>query len=189
MPLYIPPIVVVGRAKAGGTTHYMVPGVELSATGTVAIAANVLRYEPFITNTTITIDQLALEVTTASAGGTTLRMGIYNADTDWQPTSLIVDAGTVAADSLGVKTASISQTLSPGRYLKVINSDSTPTLRTGRGGSALLGAQSTLTSAPFFTPSVATAYAAFTAAGVAWTTLITSGSPPVHYVFCRVSVP
>src|SRR6188508_2823782 len=106
MPYYPSNIVVPeGRIKTGSTYSYMIPGVETIAGGTVALTANQIRYEPFIVNSTITLDQLICEITTNSAGGTTVRVGIYAANTDWQPTTLIVDAGTLDASANAIKIA------------------------------------------------------------------------------------
>jgi hypothetical protein len=43
-------------------------------------------------------------------------MGIYNADANYQPTTLLLDAGTVSAATTGLKEITISQSLSPGVY-------------------------------------------------------------------------
>jgi hypothetical protein len=178
-----------GRVVAGGTTHFSLPGVEMTNVGTAVISAGVVRYAPILVETAITIDQLAIEVTAAGAANTTARLGIYRAGLDWQPTDLVVDAGTVAVDSTGVKTAAVDTTLLPGRYLLAVNSDGTPTLRTARGGSRYTGAIATLGASLVLGALTASqSYAAFpssgTAYGVAGATL-----GAIHYIWLRVSVP
>lgn len=181
----------VGRANAGGTVQYSLPGVAISAGGTLALSANQVRYFPILVDTTITIDQFGLEVTAAGAAATTLRMGLYSADTDWQPTSLILDAGTVAADSLGVKTLSPTAfSLAPGRYVLAINTDGAPTVRTVRGGfrSGLvvigLGTNIVLN----FLRGVQ-AYAAFPSTGTAYSTAGGGTNAFDYPIFLRLSVP
>lgn len=182
--------VPLGRAKAGGVSFMSVPGVEGQSSTTFAITNNQVRYELFFVATQITLDQLVIEVTTNAGAGTTARLGIYNCDTDLQPTTLILDAGTVAVDANAVKTISINQTLSPGRYLFATNSDATPTLRAVRGGSMLWGYSQNLGAGTFIaTPNAVQAYGAFPATGTVWTNAGTSSAPPIHTVFCRVSTP
>lgn len=182
--------VVSGRLSLGGTTYFSLPGVEPTTVTTFAMAANQVRYAPILVITPITIDQLAIEVTSAGAGGTTARLGIYNADTSWQPTTLVVDAGTVAVDSTGVKTAGISTTLQPGRYLTAINTDGAPTVRTVRGGAHYMGLNTSLGASSFNISMLATqTYAAFPATATAPTTVGSGGNPFQHYVVLRVSTP
>jgi hypothetical protein len=64
---------------------------------------------------TQTFDRIAVNVTTATASQTA-RLGIYTAGTNGLPSVLVLDAGTVACDTTGFKEATISQSLSPGRY-------------------------------------------------------------------------
>lgn len=170
----------------------VVPGIEGTSVATYAMGANSIRYTPWYLATSITLDRLVVEITTAGAAGKVLRLGIYNANTNWQPTSLVLDAGTVAADSLGVKTITINQALAAGRYMACAYSDGAPTLRSIKGGSRYFGLSSTLTSTPFLglprsfvgsygvLPDPASPAASFDVA---------SSTPPDCFVFCRVSTP
>lgn len=178
-----------GRPKTGATIPYTIPGVEMLSTNTFAIGTNTVRYNPMFVSTPITLDQIAIEVTSAGAGGTTARLGIYHADADWQPTALVVDAGTVAVDSTGVKTASINTTLQPGRYLLAFNASGAPTLRTRAGATRYMGSPAALGTAFTGTMSKALAYAAFTDPGTAWDTTLTSGSGFICFIFVRVATP
>jgi hypothetical protein len=94
------------------------------------LTVNRLYYEPFQLKVTTTIKKLAMQIQTAGAAGTHIRLGIYNADTSWQPTSLVIDAGTVTADIGGVKVITLSPniTLTPGNYLSCFVSDGTPVM-------------------------------------------------------------
>jgi len=138
--------------------------------------------------TQITIDQLLLEVTTAVAGS--IRLGIYSADTDWQPVALILDAGTVDCSTTGVKSISINQTLSPGRYLLVLVSDVGPTVRVVRGGNRYAGLNTAIGTSAM----IMSLYRAFTFAPLPdppsdWDTIYTSSYPFNHAVLVRVATP
>ena len=161
--------------------------MEPSAVATFALTAGQMRYEPIYVTTPLTIDQIACEVTSAGAGGTTIRMGIFTADTDLQPTGLVVDGGTVAADgATGMRSVSVSVTLTPGRYLMALNTDSTATMRSLRGGSMLSGFGTTLGTSPWINLVVTLAYAAFSGPGTAWTAPAASSAPPNHILVVRV---
>ena len=87
------------------------------ATATVTVGVRFLRATPFYGPNVggITVTSLNIEITGASAGGGLARLGIY-ADKDGRPGAIILDAGTVAIDSTGAKTLSISQFLRQGWY-------------------------------------------------------------------------
>jgi hypothetical protein len=183
--------VAQGRAKIGATTYYSIPGVVVTAIATTTVAQDTIRYTPILIPTTVTLDQLAIEVSTASGtGGSTARMGLYNADTDWQPTTLVVDGGTVATDSTGVKTASISQQLSPGRYLLAINASVNVACRAFRSGIPGNTLADSLGGSAFLSNlRVASAYAAFAGTGVVANAASSSSTPMEYVIVCRTSVP
>jgi hypothetical protein len=67
---------------------------------------------PIFISEDMTIDRIAVEVTTAAATST-VRLGLYSS-TDNVPSALIADFGTVASDTTGVKEKTISQAVSKG---------------------------------------------------------------------------
>lgn len=74
-----------------------------------------------------TFTQLAMGV--SATGGTVARLGIYNVNSVGQPTTLILDAGTVDTSAgTGNKTIAISQVLDPGLYSFAYLGDGTPTI-------------------------------------------------------------
>lgn len=82
---------------------------------------------PMPVHKTMIIDQIAVEVTTAGAVGSTLRFGIYNGDaTTVVPTTLVVDSGDISAASIGVKTFTPGSpiTLTPGLYFTAFSTSS-----------------------------------------------------------------
>lgn len=180
-----------GRAViSGGATQLSLPGVIGVNQSTLALTANQDRYFLIKVETTLTLDQLVIEVTSAGTGGTSARLGIYNCDRDRQPTSLVLDAGTVAVDSTGVKSISISQQLTPGLYLFVMNSDGAPTLRSVRGTIPTIDLVDVLGATIFRQIYRANrAYAAFPATGAAWTVSGQSVTPFEYLMFCRISTP
>ena len=82
---------------------------------------------PFPVHKTLVIDQIAVEVTSAGAVGSTLRFGIYNGDaTTVVPTTLVVDSGDISAATIGVKTFTpgTAITLTPGLYFTAFTTSS-----------------------------------------------------------------
>ncbi len=103
---------------------------NLTSVGTgIALTADTLYSVPLIVARAITVDRIACEVTTAGAASTAARLGIYNNGTNLHPGALLLDAGTVAVDSTGVKAITINQALSKGIYHLAIISDGAPSAR------------------------------------------------------------
>lgn len=85
-----------------------------TTTPTVGLLALVPLWVP----RAVTIDRVGVEVTTLAASGTA-RVGIYNADANDLPTTLLLEATAAAqldCSTTGVKESTISQALSPGLY-------------------------------------------------------------------------
>ena len=83
---------------------------------------------PLPVHATMTIDQIAVEVTSAAAAGVNLRFGIYNGDTTTVvPTTLVVDSGNISASTIGVKTYTPASpiVLTPGLYFTAFSTDAT----------------------------------------------------------------
>lgn len=184
--------VAVGRALASGVTFGSVPGAQGAAVGGAQVqTAGRLMYAPWLVKTDITLDRLAIEVTTAVAASNA-RLGIYNADTSWQPTTLVLDAGTVSCATTGIKTLTINQALPAGRYLAVHNVDTAGiSLRTIVASHEMTGidmSTSSFQNTAFWY--VASAYAAFAGSGVAWTSYLASTNQgQQHNILARVSAP
>jgi len=102
---------------------------------TGAPSANNLRVIPFITEKLITIDQMAIMVTTA-ASGSYARIGIYRDNGNNYPGALVVEATSVTPISTGpptgvkIATNGLPVTLEPGLYWLAIVGSAAPTLRT-----------------------------------------------------------
>jgi hypothetical protein len=180
-----------GRAN-DGTSRLSMPGADGTSGSTITVLANTIYYTPWYVVTDITIDQIVIGVSTAGVASTNARLGIYNADTSWQPTTLVLDAGVVSVASTGAKAISISQVLPAGRYQACLVSDGAPVLRGALRGSRFYGyATSIGTSASIFTATLqaALAYGALPTPAGAATFQPAVTSVPISTVFCRVSTP
>lgn len=179
-----------GRPRDATTTYLTIPGVDgLSLSGTFGIAANTLYHECIYVSTNITVDQILIEVTTLAAGASA-RLGIYTADRDWQPVSLVLDAGTVSVASIGVKSIAINQVLPAGKYLLVMVSDGAPSLRRWAGSQRYSGWLTTLGAAGWISLLTrAFTYATLPDPPSDWDTATGGSIPLSHFIFLRVSVP
>ena len=112
------------------TGNYFLPWPVNTQSG-VALVANRLWAMPLLVARALTIDRLAIHVSTAGAASTVARLGIYNNGTNNYPGTLLLDGGTVAVDSTGVKELSLasSQALTKGLYWLALVLDGAPTLR------------------------------------------------------------
>jgi hypothetical protein len=85
------------------------------ATATATTAYQNMRLIPFYVPESTTFTRIAVRVSTG-VGGSVYRMGIYSSDSNDEPSSLVLDAGTVSTPGAGSYAITISQTLSAGLY-------------------------------------------------------------------------
>ncbi len=186
--------VAEGR-PATGTVNYSLPGAGFTGASTEANVANTLYYMPIMTRTTITLDRIAIQVSSSSVTtGSTARLGIYEATINWQPDALIVDAGTVAIDSTGIKALTIAETLVAGRYLLVYIADQSDVVyREMQAIAPFSGIAPTAFVAPIIELSIASqasAHPALPDPGTDWVSAAGSASIAFRYiVVVRVSSP
>ncbi len=84
----------------------------VASTTTVVPTASELRLLPLYVPVPRSIDRVGCNVSTAGTAGHVARLGVYNADpTSGLPTTVLVDAGTVAVDTTGMKEVVVSATL------------------------------------------------------------------------------
>ena len=117
-----------------GEYHVFLPYTLVNNSGVLTV--DILYTAPAVIPRQLTVDRIAVQVTTAAAAGKKARLGIYRDGTNLYPGSLVLDAGEVAVDSTGVKTITINQTLGKGNYWLVVVSDGAPTLRFSTGVAA-----------------------------------------------------
>jgi hypothetical protein len=82
--------------------------------GTVVPGEAAIIFSPLMAPATTSIDRIGIEVTSAGTASVSVcRLGIW-ADSGGAPGTLVLDAGTVATDSTGLKEITISQALTLG---------------------------------------------------------------------------
>lgn len=176
------------RAK-GSTLNrwYSASGTGI-APSAASFSINTLRAIPVVMGKTTTIDQMAINVTVLGASSNA-RVGIYADNGNLYPGALIVDAGSIATATTGVKTftTGLPITLLPGLYwLAIVGNGTAPTIRSlaPTGVATVLGLDSALGTAFGTSWTVAFTFATlpstFTAGGTVF-----SGAPPA--VFFRQS--
>lgn len=100
------------------------------ARSTVALADGTASAVCFWVSSSQTFDRIGCEVTTVGAAACVVRLGIYADNGSGIPGARVLDAGTVAGDSLGAKEITISQVLPAGLYwLVTANQGGAPTVR------------------------------------------------------------
>jgi len=98
--------------------RWYTPSNNALSIGSLGNLANSIRFSPFIVEKDIIISQLGIAVVTTATAGNTCRVGIYsnNASTN-QPSTRLVDSGTLALDSTGTKSVTgLSVSLTKGLY-------------------------------------------------------------------------
>jgi hypothetical protein len=177
--------------ESGGTRYCGLPGVQFSTAATRAHSTGQIRYYPLDVRSAITLTGLRFEVTTAPAADGNTRVGLYAADTDWQPTTAapIFDVGVpVATGFVGVKTATVTGTLQPGRYLLATAVDQAMTLRAFRGGAS--SALPALGASPFVEFVLAfTGYGPMPTPGARWSGSAATNTGTSHAVLLEWSTP
>lgn len=96
---------------------YVFPISSTSTSTSSTLTSGTLRLSPFYNPQTLSITRIGLEVNTAGDSTSVVRLGIYN-DNNCKPSSLVLDAGTVAANVAGIPEVILGSTLSlpPGWY-------------------------------------------------------------------------
>jgi len=90
----------------------------LSGTGGTGVqSTGWLMLSPLWIDKTCIVGGIGAELTTAGTTGAVARLGIYNSSSEYMPTTLLVDAGTVSATgTAGFKEATLNVVLDPGFY-------------------------------------------------------------------------
>jgi hypothetical protein len=181
-----------GRPKSA-TTFYSLPGVWVNPvdSGSHAPTVGTDYYSPIYIDTPIVIDTLVAQVTVLAAGN--MRMGLYRADTNWQPIGgPLTDSGDISTNTTGIKTFTPGTPilLERGRYLTVFNHSVAATFKAARGYPPGVFAFNTATDIATIGTRwrVTRAYAAFPTPGTAWDTT-TSDTNMDQMIFLRISTP
>ena len=164
---------------------YGMPNAQWSTTGTASTSANQTLYSPFEVIAPISVDMFIAETTVAASAGT-MRVGIFTADANLQPTGTCLAQGTIPyTTTLGVYTKQITPlTLQPGRYLVAFNVTTSSTWRRLAGGISfspqILGAN-TFSSRVYYAETMSGDY---TTANP-WTVKVDGVTPHVHTALLR----
>jgi hypothetical protein len=174
------------RIGATADRWYCAGKLNNAALSTGAPTANVLRAVPFIVPYNTTLDRIAINVTTLTAGNQ--RLGIFSDDGNCHPGARLLDAGVVTTGTTGVKSITISQAVAAGTLLWLVSvGDAAPTVRSlpVTGAMDILGMDNTLGTAGGIGWSVAYTYAALPATWPGSDAVITAD--PVPAIFVRAS--
>lgn len=93
--------------------YYRVPNGSIT---TATVTAGTLSATPKFVPSTVSIDRLGMEVSTAGDAGSKVRLGIYADDGTLRPGALVLDAGTINGDSNTRQDITVSATLQRGWY-------------------------------------------------------------------------
>lgn len=125
-----------GTARFDGGTNrdYRILGdAFINTLSTITPSTNRWFFEPYLVTEEISLNRVAVEVTTAGAAGKLMRLSLYTADDYWQPNTLVQDFGTVPTDVGAVpalQAITINLTIPPGRYVGVWIQDGGASFRT-----------------------------------------------------------
>lgn len=190
-----------GTSRVAGASErdYGILGdFAITGVGINVQSTNRYIFTPIIVREAITLDRVAIEITATGGAGKLIRMGIWNVDDYWQPTTVLHDFGTVPADPAVVpalQAITINVTIPPGRYMIAHISDGSPTLRQVSGyNPAFKGLNSVASTTPlrvqFATMGGAGAVAGgFSTVQAEWERdLFSSSSSGVHFLRFREKV-
>lgn len=118
--------------------YYRTAGGTLGTTS--AAVLNSVYYVPLTIVTSGTFDRVALKTGSTYSGTGSVRMGIYNNNGSYKPSTVVLDAGTVATTAANtVYEITISQTLSAGSYWLAFVVQTAPTISTYVGIASAAG--------------------------------------------------
>lgn len=125
-------VIANGSGKGFGQIsgyYYRTSGGSLVTTS--AAVLNSVYYVPLSIITSGTFDRITLKTGSTYSGTGSVRMGIYNNDGAYKPSTVLLDAGTVATTAANiVYEITISQTLSAGSYWLAFVVQTAPTVST-----------------------------------------------------------
>lgn len=111
--------------------------LQYTTANTKTLTANRIYYTPFLLVHSLDVASLGFSVSIAAAAGIIARVGIYSFKQNGYPGGLVSETGNVLVDSLGNKTAVITQRFYPaGWYVAAIISNGAPTVRAMNAGSS-----------------------------------------------------
>jgi hypothetical protein len=169
----------LAKINAGATQWGTPTNTGFINVGTSTLNINEVRYVLMRVDYPVTLTAWQLEVTAGPTGSANIRIGVYLADTNIQPSGApIYDSGSIAVATsfTGIKTATgLTASLSPGIYLVALNTDTAMTVRTFTSTSPMIAAA--LGATPMIQRVAASqTFGAFPNPGTAWTSTNASAS-------------
>lgn len=113
MPLYLPARRPLPNPVAG---QYIYTSSQSAVATSATLGNNTLRSTLWIVETTLRIDRIGAEITSAGEAGSKLRLGIHADNGSCAPGAVVLDAGQIAGDSATVQELTVATTLTPGLY-------------------------------------------------------------------------
>lgn len=98
------------------TGRYYLTASQNAVQSVSTLGVGNLRVTPWFVPNAVTVSRIGAEIVSAGDSGSKLRLGIYADDGTCYPGALVLDAGTIAADSNTVQEITVSQALTPGLY-------------------------------------------------------------------------
>lgn len=102
----------------GGTSHYYAPGWQFGNTwGAYTLAYQWWRFVPWWLDSARTLVALGVNLSSAVTGAK-MRIGVYSADTAWQPTTLVYQTAELDASASGLLAVTgLTSSMPAGRYV------------------------------------------------------------------------
>lgn len=120
--------------------YYRTWSVIAPAAGTLSLSTT--YYTPIYVTKTATVDRLVVRTASTFSGSGVVRLGIYNSDANGQPSTVLLDAGTVATSAASTDySITVSQSLTPGTYWLAMN---TQTAATTNSYQSIIGTANTV---------------------------------------------
>lgn len=143
--------------------------IESATTGALLVADRIY-YVPVYLLFPRTLEELWVHVTTATAAGTGVRLGLYKADEEWQPITRLYGSSAVLTDSTGKKSVTgIGVACSPGPHLLALHAEAAGSCQLWNGGCFAHAALAQAAGSSLVrTMRKNTAYGALADPGVAW---------------------
>lgn len=121
---------VPSGSTTANSNYEGVPNTTFYSTADTFVVADDIYYAIVPVTEDITINQVSFEVTgTPGNPGDSCRIGLYEADAQWQAGALVADWGQVNSDSSGWAQTSVNTSVAAGNYLSAIICDSGPSIR------------------------------------------------------------
>ena len=105
---------MAGLPPRSGLYYQTTPHTSLSTSASLGTGTG--RFTPWRVRYPLSITRLGAEITSAGDAGSVLRIGIYADDGTGYPGALVLDAGTIAGDSVAVQEITVAITLPPALY-------------------------------------------------------------------------